>query len=131
MPSLERFYPEGYVARLHRRGYETIGRGGMDALRNDASLLFAKPSAGVVVKVGLEPYADPRPRYAAWCFRHPGPFMLSVRSLMWHGDAGGMGLSRDAGRESHTGHQCDVPTSALHIMLSDFGVRGEASGPSD
>lgn len=126
MPSIKRFYADGYVARLQQRGYEIIGRGGMDALGNDASLVLAKPGERVVVKVGMEPYADPWPMYAAWCLRHPGPFRPTVRSLRWHGDARAIALSRDAGRVGHAGRPGGRPY--LVSLRHALGLGGTRRG---
>lgn len=86
--TLSRFCGQGYVSWLQRRGFEIIGHGGAADVRLALSLVLAKPGADAVIKVGVEPYADPWPHYAAWCLRNPGPFRPTVRTLRWHGREG-------------------------------------------
>jgi hypothetical protein len=63
-----RFSSSEYAFRLQRRfGFEVIGRG--DGHTFDATLVLAKPSGNVVVKVGTFPAGDPWPLYGAYCLQ--------------------------------------------------------------
>jgi hypothetical protein len=81
--TLPRFSGSGYAARLQRRGFEVIGRGG--GYTFDATFVLAKPGSDRVVKVGTYPAGDPYPRYAAWCLRNPGALRPVIHHLAWHG----------------------------------------------
>lgn len=85
MPSLERMSAKGYVARLQRRGYETIGYGGSVEPVGAMTVVLAKPGSPQVIKVGIDPYGDPWPHYAAWCLNYPGPLGPHVGTLRWRG----------------------------------------------